>query len=83
VCNAVVVERVRAAIMDGASTVPEVTKACGAGGACGTCHSTIAEMIAEAPEHIHKWEKLGSIGKYGVRYGCKCGAYRSVHDRPQ
>lgn len=74
VCNAVVVDRVKQAIIDGACTVKEVTEACGAGGGCGTCHATIKEMISETPPHVHRWEKLGS--KYLTRYGCKCGATR-------
>ncbi len=49
-CQGVSEKHVRRAIADGASTRREVTRACGAGGACGGCHLTIAEMICEGSD---------------------------------
>jgi len=49
-CQGVSDKHVRRAIADGATTRREVTRACGAGGACGGCHLTIAEMICESRE---------------------------------
>lgn len=46
-CQGVSEKRVRLAIQKGAATRRQVTHACGAGGACGSCHRTIAEMIRE------------------------------------
>ncbi|MBU6283248.1 (2Fe-2S)-binding protein [bacterium] len=51
-CQGVSEKHVRRAIADGASTRREVTRACGAGGACGGCHSTIAEMICEGRDDL-------------------------------
>jgi bacterioferritin-associated ferredoxin len=45
VCRAVTTEEVKVAIEGGADTVAAVTAACCAGEDCGTCHSTIIEMI--------------------------------------
>lgn len=49
-CQGVSEKHVRRAIAEGATTRREVTRACGAGGACGGCHPTIAEMICESRE---------------------------------
>lgn len=48
-CQGVSEKHVRRAIEGGAQSRREVTRACGAGGVCGGCHSTIAEMIRECP----------------------------------
>jgi bacterioferritin-associated ferredoxin len=45
VCNGVTDREVSAAIDAGAKTRAEVTRACGAGGDCGSCHRTIDDMI--------------------------------------
>jgi bacterioferritin-associated ferredoxin len=45
VCKAVTSSEVQAAIDRGASSVGEVTRACRAGGDCGTCHARIDQMI--------------------------------------
>jgi bacterioferritin-associated ferredoxin len=45
VCHAVTSTQVEAAIEGGAATVSDVTRACRAGGDCGTCHATIEGMI--------------------------------------
>jgi bacterioferritin-associated ferredoxin len=45
VCNAVTDREVEAAIDGGANTRLEVTRACGAGGDCGTCHRVIEDML--------------------------------------
>ena len=46
-CQGVSEKHVRSAIDTGARNRREVTAACGAGGVCGGCHSTIVEMIRE------------------------------------
>jgi len=51
-CQGVSEKHVRRAISEGAATRREVTRACGAGGACGGCHVTIAEMICESREQV-------------------------------
>ncbi len=45
VCNAVTDREVERAIECGAKTRAEVTRACGAGGDCGSCHHMIEEMV--------------------------------------
>jgi bacterioferritin-associated ferredoxin len=35
---------------NGACTVEQITKCCGAGGDCGSCKETIADIIADAVE---------------------------------
>jgi len=35
---------------EGACTVDQVTARCGAGGDCGSCRETIADLVAEAQE---------------------------------
>ncbi|MEY4948475.1 MAG: hypothetical protein RL698_686 [Pseudomonadota bacterium] len=51
-CQGVAEKHVRRAIAEGACTRRDVTRACGAGGICGGCHRTIADMIREdAPVH--------------------------------
>jgi len=45
VCNAVSKKTVEDAIEGGAETRDDVTKACGAGGDCGSCHRYIEKMI--------------------------------------
>ena len=44
-CRGVSDSEVKRVIADGASSVPEVMRACGAGTRCGTCRPTIAAMI--------------------------------------
>jgi bacterioferritin-associated ferredoxin len=45
VCLAVTDQEVDAAIDEGASTCEAVTRACGAGGDCGSCHEMIEQRI--------------------------------------
>jgi bacterioferritin-associated ferredoxin len=45
VCLAVTDETVQSAIEEGAASVGEVTRACLAGGDCGSCHDMIEGMI--------------------------------------
>jgi bacterioferritin-associated ferredoxin len=47
-CNGVPARRIRRAIDAGATTVDEVTAACGAGSCCHGCHPTIEDLIDEA-----------------------------------
>jgi bacterioferritin-associated ferredoxin len=50
-CNAVTDRTVDAAIASGASTVPEITERCTAGGGCGGCHDLLEALLeAAAPE---------------------------------
>ena len=46
-CNAVTDRTVDAAIASGATTVPEITERCTAGGGCGSCHRLL-EVLLEA-----------------------------------
>ncbi len=47
-CLGVSSPRIFAAIREGGlRSVPEVTKACAAGGGCGTCHPEIEEILAD------------------------------------
>jgi bacterioferritin-associated ferredoxin len=48
VCFAVTDKEIRRAIDDGAKTREDVTRACRAGGDCGSCHRQIEAMIEEA-----------------------------------
>jgi bacterioferritin-associated ferredoxin len=48
VCNAVTDREVEASIDEGARTRAEVTRACGAGGDCGSCHRMIEDMVEAA-----------------------------------
>jgi bacterioferritin-associated ferredoxin len=50
VCKAVTSGEVETAITQGASSVAEVTRACLAGGDCGTCHARIDLMIEQRRE---------------------------------
>jgi len=44
-CNGVSDRTVRRVIRDGAISLSEVSRACGAGSCCGGCHSTVEKMI--------------------------------------
>jgi bacterioferritin-associated ferredoxin len=46
-CHRVCDRTVRECIRDGASSVDEVGRACGAGTGCGGCQPTIAGLLAE------------------------------------
>ncbi|MGO8995941.1 MAG: bacterioferritin-associated ferredoxin [Polyangiaceae bacterium] len=48
VCNAVTEREVGEAIGSGARTRAEVTRACGAGGDCGSCHAMIEDMLEDS-----------------------------------
>ena len=45
ICLAVTDVEVKTAIEGGAETVSEVTRACKAGGDCGSCHDMIEDML--------------------------------------
>ena len=47
VCFAITEEEVKSAITSGAGSVSEVTRACRAGGDCGSCHGMIETMLEE------------------------------------
>jgi len=46
-CKAVSERTVRATIADGAATVEEVGRRCGAGTQCGGCHLLIEELLVQ------------------------------------
>jgi bacterioferritin-associated ferredoxin len=50
ICRAVTEKQVESTLETGATTVAEVTRACGAGGDCGGCVGMIEEMIEERAE---------------------------------
>jgi bacterioferritin-associated ferredoxin len=65
ICRAVTEKRVQAIIDKGdATTVDEVTQACGAGGDCGGCIGTIEEMIESHLERANECD-----GKFRVPLG--------------
>jgi bacterioferritin-associated ferredoxin len=45
ICRAVTDKQVKSTLEAGATTVAEVTRACGAGGDCGGCEGAIEDMI--------------------------------------
>jgi bacterioferritin-associated ferredoxin len=47
ICRAVSDKDVSKAIDEGARSLPDITRACRAGGDCGACHNHIEDMIAE------------------------------------
>ena len=52
VCRAVSDRVIRAAVVAGASTVSEVSRACRAGSCCGACRPAIAQLIKDiSPRH--------------------------------
>jgi bacterioferritin-associated ferredoxin len=55
-CRVVSDHSIRTAISAGARDVADVTALCGAGGACGGCHPTIEELLAEAAVAIREPE---------------------------
>ena len=52
VCKAVPQKCVQDAIEGGAETREDVTKACGAGGDCGSCHRYIEKMIDQHQQRV-------------------------------
>lgn len=46
-CEAVSDKKILNVIQEGASSVEDVTRRCGAGGDCGSCRREIGEMILE------------------------------------
>lgn len=50
-CEGLNDKQLRATIRDGASSVREIRKACGAGGTCGSCVCDLKDLLAdERPE---------------------------------
>lgn len=52
-CERVNDQRIREAVENGARTVGQVGKACGAGTCCGGCVKAIAEIVEEAEGRPH------------------------------
>ena len=48
ICKGVTLKTVREVVAQGASTVDEVERRCGAGGDCGSCRDAIGEIILDA-----------------------------------
>ena len=62
ICNALNTRTVTQAIDDGAATVGQVYKACGAVPQCGKCKCTIREMLDErCPQHMTGAQGTGSL----------------------
>lgn len=47
-CRGVTDTQVKEAVVAGAGSVDDVTRACGAGGGCGGCHDLLARLLAES-----------------------------------
>ena len=47
VCASVSERKLRAVIADGASTMTEIERRCGAGAGCGACRSAVRECLRE------------------------------------
>ena len=47
-CQGLTDRAVRRTVKNGARSVAEVTRACGAGGVCGGCRPALAEIVEEA-----------------------------------
>ncbi len=47
-CRGLPESAIRATIAQGASTVAEIRRACGAGGDCGACCSKLADLVGQA-----------------------------------
>jgi bacterioferritin-associated ferredoxin len=47
VCASVSERKLRAVIADGATTMTEIERRCGAGAACGACRSAVRECLRE------------------------------------
>ena len=51
-CKAVTDRAIRAAVRNGAQTVSDVARSCGAGGHCGGCQDAVQELIhSESVQH--------------------------------
>lgn len=48
ICFAVTDAKIAEVVAQGATSVEEVTRACRAGGDCGSCHDAIREQLGEA-----------------------------------
>jgi bacterioferritin-associated ferredoxin len=51
-CNAVSDREVRAAVLEGACDVDDVTRFCGAGGDCGSCRASIEALLDVRPTRV-------------------------------
>ncbi len=49
-CLGVCDKEVRMTIRSGARSVGDITRACGAGGDCGSCHALLGKMLTEAEQ---------------------------------
>jgi bacterioferritin-associated ferredoxin len=47
-CRGVTERKIDAVVADGAKTVGDVTRACGAGSDCGACYQMLAELLDDA-----------------------------------
>ena len=51
-CAGVSDRAVEAAVVDGARSIEELGKRCGAGTECGGCHPVLAELLASDAHHL-------------------------------
>jgi bacterioferritin-associated ferredoxin len=72
-CQGVNEYAVRAAIADGAASVSDIRRACGAGGDCGACCGMLAELVDEARRPTcsgaaasHRVPCSGAVASHGV-----------------
>ena len=47
-CHGVSERKVEAVVADGAKTVNDITRVCGAGSDCGACYRMLAELLDDA-----------------------------------
>ena len=60
-CRAVTDRAIRAAVRNGAQTVSDVARSCGAGGTCGGCHDTVKALIhSESASHTAQHTQVTS-----------------------
>ena len=50
-CVGVTDATIKRLIEDGATSVPEITRRCGAGRCCAPCREEIAALLSQAPPH--------------------------------
>jgi bacterioferritin-associated ferredoxin len=87
-CKGLCEKKLGKVIDEGASTVREVGRRCGAGTDCGSCRRQIAELIgarSEAPRGGPVAALVRLIGERSevLRGGCAAALARSIGDRTQ
>ena len=62
ICRKVCDRTIQRAIADGAATLDEVARRCGAGTDCGSCHAELEEMLAVAQEGTERCQDCPHAG---------------------